>query len=402
MASSLYNYTITYIKNSKTEKIDIWATDEKALKSHMRYPKNIINIQVKNRFQPMKLKKSIKNIDEIIDNLDLLLRANIKIDEAIALLQDRYKSGTNEHIFLSEFLTHLQKGDNISAVFQNTRYHINQDIVSFMKLADSADNIANIVSNLNTILKKSKDIRETIQAKFRYPIMLAFMLVVSAVFLFVVVLPKFSYIFSVFGENLPYITVLFLKLKTHFLSVFGLGVGMCVVVVSSYKLARVRHIKFRILTDKIKLFHIGFISKILYQIEIYKLFLSLLSVLKANYNFTTALQIAKETMTNSYILSRLDNMLAGLEKGDSIYDLFESSKLFEPFVYRLVGFSQLNRDIDETIGKISFIYENRLSKNIDNLSAVIEPVLIIVIGLFVLFMMLAIFLPVWELGTIIR
>ncbi len=396
------NYNITYLQNNQIKKISLKAEHTSTLQKHKLYPKNILKIKKLHSFELFKIKTKVKHIDNIIDNLDILLKANIKIDEAIKLLLDTYKSNTNENIFLLDFLKNIEDGKDISSVFENSKYNISNDISSFMRLANKADNIGLIISSLNNILTKEKTIKQNIKTKFTYPFMLFVVLVFSVVFLFVVVVPKFEYIFSTFGEDLPYITVLFLKLKNNFVSFVIVLSATFIFAWLIYDTARNNYKNIKIATDKIKLFKLWFISEIVYTFEMSRLFLSISSVLKAFYKFETALNISKDATTNSYILNRIETMMTHIKKGDSIYKVFENSKLFEPFVCRLVGFSQQGSNIDKTIDKISFLYEDKLNKKVNTLSSVIEPVLIIIIGLFVLFMMLAIFVPVWELGSIIK
>ena len=148
--------------------------------------------------------------------------------------------------------------------------------------------------------------------------MLFVVLVFSVVFLFVVVVPKFEYIFSTFGEDLPYITVLFLKLKNNFVSFVIVLSATFIFAWLIYDTARNNYKNIKIATDKIKLFKLWFISEIVYTFEMYRLFLSISSVLKAFYKFETALNISKDATTNSYILNRIETMMTHIKKGDSI------------------------------------------------------------------------------------
>ncbi len=394
------DYEIIYQQNNKQTKIKISTDDLDRYISNNLKNKNIIDIDKKQNLIPKSYK--VKKIDEIINSFDIMLQANIKLDEVVLLVRDGYKANSNEYLFLSNVYDCMKAGKPIYEAFALPQFKINNTIVSFLKLAQDSGEMKKTIKSLSLILKKSTQIKEKIYSKLKYPLILLTVLMVSFIVIFMVVVPKFEYIFSQFDTKLPYITVLFLKIKENFL--FYLFVVLFFMFFSSlvirYLKQNYKDIKLRL--DKVALFYIPYFSSAVFLFEKYRFFMTIKTIIRANYKFETALKISKNSTTNSYILDKLDKIQLSIEQGDEIYSSFENSKLFDSWANRLLLSSQQSGDNLSVISKIDTIYEDKLNKKIENISLMIEPILIVLIGLFVLFMMLAIFLPVWELGTIIK
>jgi MSHA biogenesis protein MshG len=108
--------------------------------------------------------------------------------------------------------------------------------------------------------------------------------------------------------------------------------------------------------------------------------------------------IVSEAIGNSYIASKLDQMRVGIEKGDSISRMARSTQLFPPLVVQMIMVGEETGNISDMLIEVADFYESEVDAELKNIASVIEPILIVVIGMMVLVLALGIFLPMWNLS----
>ena len=111
-----------------------------------------------------------------------------------------------------------------------------------------------------------------------------------------------------------------------------------------------------------------------------------------------AITIVATAIGNSYISSKLENMRIGIEKGDSISRMARSTQLFPPLVVQMLMVGEETGNISDMLLEVADFYETEVDAELKNIASVIEPVLIVIIGIMVLVLALGIFLPMWNLS----
>ena len=105
---------------------------------------------------------------------------------------------------------------------------------------------------------------------------------------------------------------------------------------------------------------------------------------------------------NSYIASKLQKMRLGIEKGDSVSRMAASTQLFPPLVIQMIIVGEEVGNIGDMLLEVADFYEIEVDADLKNISSVIEPILIVIIGMMVLVLALGIFLPMWNLASVIH
>ena len=136
--------------------------------------------------------------------------------------------------------------------------------------------------------------------------------------------------------------------------------------------------------------------------QLYKLFLMIDIMLKSNYEFYKALISSKLLLKNKYLLDKIrliDNLL---QNGESIKDSFYKTEIFDDIVLNLINTAEVSNSLCIAIDEIKKIYKNRFNDKINLLTSLIQPIFLIVIMGLILWIVLGIFIPIWDMGNMIK
>ena len=160
--------------------------------------------------------------------------------------------------------------------------------------------------------------------------------------------------------------------------------------------------KFRYFIHKILVTRIFLIKDVYFNMQMYKLFLLIDIMLESNYEFYKAFISSKILLENKYLLDKMliiDNLL---QNGKSINDSFLKTQIFDDIVLNLINTGEISNSLSITINEIKKIYKNRFYDKMNLLTSLIQPVFLIVMMTLILWIVLAIFMPIWNMGTMIN
>lgn len=127
-------------------------------------------------------------------------------------------------------------------------------------------------------------------------------------------------------------------------------------------------------------------------------FLCITILLNDKYTFQTAFLNAKVLMRNNYLKAKLKVINQQIQSGKSILFAFENTKLFDDLILRLISVGEQSNSLNITINEVEKIYSKRMEKAFKSFATNIEPIFFILISTFIVWLMLAIFMPIWNLS----
>ncbi|MDC0932398.1 type II secretion system F family protein [Arcobacteraceae bacterium] len=200
-------------------------------------------------------------------------------------------------------------------------------------------------------------------------------------------------------DDIPFSTYLLITMQEMFEKywlVLSLSVVFFMVLVSMLIQ------KYRYMYDKSLLLKIPLFSKMIQSYYFYRLFLSLSIIVKSKYQFQVAISNSKNIVNNLYVQKMMERVLLDIKNGISISESFERSNLFDNLTMKLLNTADNTNNYETILSDITIQYKKQFHKSLKNFSSSIEPMLIFIISLVVLWLILAIMLPIWNLGTVIN
>ena len=363
-------------------------------------PKNIIKIKQLKSFKeyisiPLSTSDDIKNL---FKELNIILNTHLSLKEAIDIL---LKSSQNIKInkVLVSIKFALENGQPLVEALQIYKSYLGELPILFLDMGIKNGNINESINALTIILTKTQKAKKDFIEALTYPIFLAISLVLSFILIFNFVIPKFEQVFLQFSDNLPFATkaLLFTKdfLYDFHIFIFVFIIGIIFSFKHFYK-------KYKTLFDKVIVSNIPIFSDLYRDFILYKFLLSLSSLVKANYQFINALKNSKSIVTNEFILYKINQLINDINNGSTISQAFNDTKLFNDTTIRLLHIAQKSNKLETVLNDIVNVYQEKLDDNIKLFSSSIGPLFIGIIAMFVLWLVFALMLPMWDLGSVLN
>jgi general secretion pathway protein F len=389
-------YKIYYQKNNKINILNLEALNTKMLLNNKSYPENIIYVKELNNTNNLFFINENEKL-ELFYELKTMLDANLEIKYIIDILLQGDFNKQNK-IFLKDISIAIENGQNIYDSIVHHKTYIGNSII-FFKISQKTSNLKASISAMYEMIKIQKEIKNNILEVLTYPIILLFSIIFTIVILFIYVIPKFENIYLQLGSNLPYSTELLLNIKYYITNQYILLIVILFIILNIFKVLSNIFIYEK---DKIILNYIPIFSQIYKNIIFYKLFLSVSLQINSKESFYNALQNSEGIVSNIYFKSKLLYILKDIKNGKSIHYSFKKTNMFDLFTLRLLHTAQITNQYEDILKNIVNIYKINIQKDINKFKIYYQPLLIFIISSIILWLVLAVMSPIWDLGSIIK
>lgn len=391
-----------YYQENKEEKCQIIRTSSL---ENIDLPKNIIKIKEIKEFDYKYIQQlSTANEEQIIElfiQLSIMLESNILLVDAIAILQKSIKNRFLQNI-LKTMNSALQNGKPIYTALEKYEKNLDSTIIPFFKIFEKNGNIKSVISALATLLKSKIKNKRDLKTSLRYPIIVLFTFIFALAMIFSFVIPKFENVFLQYQMQLPIATIILLELKNFFLNYSFYLFVFLVVSWLFIKYLINRYERFALLKDEFIIKYLPLFGKLLKTYEMHNFFVALDILIKSKYEFHLSLENALLLIKNKYLLARMSSINKYLKNGKSIAYAFNATELFDELVISLIRSGEAGNSIDICIERLQVMYEKEFDKRVKTLSSVIEPIFFILISSLILWIMLAIFTPIWNMSEMLN
>lgn len=291
----------------------------------------------------------------------------------------------------------IEAGLNLTDSLKHYEYEVGGITIAMIRMGEMTGSLAESFNKLATILESIKQNRDNIKKALRMPLISLAALIGAFIFLVLVVVPKFKGIFAKFGADLPLPTRLLLNIE-QILS--GYGVFILIFLAGAYLTHRRFYFQkesYRYKVDRflLRIYPVGIIIRLS---MLQRFVMVMAELLKAGIPLTESLQTAAETVENRFLKETLFGVNATIRRGSSLAEALDETELFERMVIQMVKSGEASGQIDVMLGRIAEYYKTRFQSLVDNIGAIIEPMLMIVVAGMVLLLALGIFLPMWDLA----
>ncbi|MCT7466994.1 type II secretion system F family protein [Aliarcobacter cryaerophilus] len=391
-------YRVKYQENGKI-KVDI-VDDDKLL--FIKKSKNILEIKEINKIFYI-FKKEIridnKKLAQLFYELNLMLKSNINISDALEILIKNRKEKK-----IVEFLKTINYAFSNSKPIKDElkRFKIDDTVKSFLQISQNSANLDLNIEAISTLLNETKDIKKSFYKAISYPIFLLISFLISIFIIFLFVVPNFKTIFAQSQNNLPIATKILLAMEDFFVNhtLFIIIIPFLVLffIWIFYKISK----SFRSFLDKFLFKTLPISSKIYQNFEFYKLFLMIDIMQKSKYEFHKAFETSRLLVKNKYLLDKIQIIDNLLQNGKTISYSFKNVDIFDDIVLNLLNTGEVSNSLELTIYEVKKIYKNRFDDSINFIILLIQPIFLLLMASLTLFIVLAIFTPIWDMGSMIR
>ncbi|MEN9868727.1 MAG: hypothetical protein RL748_4317 [Pseudomonadota bacterium] len=324
-----------------------------------------------------------------------LLKAGVPILRGLAGLQESSVSKSFSRV-LKDIRESLDAGRELSAAMRRHPTVFSTFYLSMVRVGELTGRLEEVFLRLFDHLEFDREMRARVKSALRYPMFVVAAMIVAMVVVNLFVIPAFVKVFASFHAPLPLMTRILIATSKFTVDYWPiLLLGLIATVVGATMYVRTPDGLYR--WDRLKL-RLPIAGKILLKGTLARFARSFALSSRSGVPIVQALNVVAATVDNAYLSSRVEQMRDGVERGESILRTAVHAGVFTPVVLQMIAVGEETGDLDELMDEIAQMYEREVDYELKTLSAQIEPILIIFMGIMVLVLALGIFLPIWELG----
>jgi type IV pilus assembly protein PilC len=332
-------------------------------------------------------------------NLGGMLQAGLPISRALSVLQKQTKNPKLSKILVS-LVNDITSGGTLSSGLSKFPNVFSTLFVSMAKAGEESGNLSGALSEIGVSLEKSHALTKKIKGALIYPGIILSAMVVIGVLMFAFVVPTLAGTFKELGVVLPLSTRILVFLGNFFsnnlILTFAILIG---IVIGLYLLFSAKFVAKYIDFVLVKLPVIGNLTK---ELNTARTARTMSSLLSAGVSITRATEITKDVVQNSYYKKILNEVKISIEKGAPFSETFEAHPdLYPVMMSEMIQVGEETGKLSEMLIQIALFYEGEIENATKNLSTIIEPFLMIIIGAGVGFFAISMISPLYSiLGNI--
>ena len=324
-----------------------------------------------------------------------LLKAGVPIMRALAGLQESSSSKPMKAVIQS-VRESLDSGRELALSLAQHPSVFSTFYLSMVRVGEMTGRLEEIFLRLYHHMEFEAFMRDQIKAALRYPSFVITAMAIAIVVVNVWVIPAFAKTFKGFGAELPLMTRGLIAFSDFMVMSWYWLIAGVVAAIFGFK-AWVRSESGQYKWDKFKL-GIPIAGRIVRKATLARFARSFALASKSGVPIVQALTTVSLTVDNAYISQKIADMRDGVERGESVLRTALQAKIFTPVVLQMIAVGEESGSLDDMMEEVAELYQREVEYEIKNLSAAIEPILIVFLGILVLILALGIFLPIWDLG----
>jgi len=333
-------------------------------------------------------------------HLYLMIKGGLPITEALETLKEETKSKTFKKT-LEDIIKRIQEGETLNQSLARHPKIFDQFFQGIIKIGEKSGTLEENLQYLNSKLRSDYEIRRKTKGALLYPLIVISLAVIMGFFISLFVLPKAMEVFQMFKFELPLSTRILIA-STSFLKKNWLWVVIFIIFLIFLPQILKRFRFFRYFFDKISLSFPVF-GPVFKNINLVQFSQSFYTLLKSGIPIVETFDICIQNLPNEVLKKSLVLVKAEVEKGGKISQgLKNSSKIFPPIFSQMVLVGEKSGSLENSFLYLSQFYQEEVDSALKNISIVLEPLLLILVGLFVGFVALAIITPVFKFTGSIR
>ncbi len=324
-----------------------------------------------------------------------LLKAGVPIMRALAGLQESTQNPTFAAL-IQDLRESLDSGRELSSAMRRHPKVFSPFYVSMVQVGEMTGMLDETFIRLFDYLEFERDMRERIKTAMRYPSFVIMAMAVAIIIINLFVIPAFAKVYAGFHTELPTITKMLIGFSGFMVNYWLLMLAMLV--------ATVMGLRFYISTpdgrykwDKHK-FKLPVVGTIILKATLSRFARGMALSFKSGMPILQGMNVISLVVDNEFMRSRIEQMRDGVERGESILRTAVDAEVFNPVVLQMIAVGEESGDMDGMMFEVAEMYEREVKYEVANLSAKIEPILIVALGIMVLILALGVFLPMWDLG----
>ncbi len=339
----------------------------------------------------------VKNLLIFTQELSTLISAGLPLDRSLGILGTLTE---NERLSeaVKDVLKRIEGGNSLAEALGNHPRIFSKLYVNMVKAGESGGFLEVILSRLAQYLQSTKEIRDYLISVMIYPLILMMVSGVSIVILMTFVIPRFARIFSDMGQAIPLSTQIMLSISYSIKSYWWIGLGIILMIYLGLRIYNQDEER-RLRWDKFKLRWVA-IGDLIKKVEVARFSRTLGTLIQSGVSILPALNLVKEISQNRVISRSIALVHDRLREGKAISKSLEEAGVFPPLAVHLISVGEETGKLDAMLIKVAESYEENVRNTIKRFVSLLEPLIILVMGAVVGFIVISMLLAIFSINEI--
>lgn len=348
-------------------------------------------------FRPRKVR--LTDLVVMSRQMATLVKAGISVVETLDAVAEQ-----SENPVLSAALIQARQdvigGDSLSQAMRKHPKVFNEVYCALVEAGEVGGMLEHTLEVAAEEFDKQQTLREQVRSALAYPIIVVVAAVVVVIFMLAYIVPIFAKIYRQFNADLPAITRMLVTVsevgRHWWLLIALMLVGVILLIRQYYASDQGRHV------IDAALLKMPVFGNVLHKIAVAQFTNTWAGTTKGGIPIISALQVAARTSNNVIIRDAVMRVAEDVHSGTSLATSLEEKGQFPPLVTRMVASGERSGNLDEMLQELTHFYERDIEYAVQRMTRMMEPMLTVVVGSIVLFVLLALYMPVWNLARVIR
>lgn len=340
-----------------------------------------------------------KDITILTRQLATMLTTGVPIVQALKLVGDNHRKAEMKSI-LAQITKSVEAGTPLSKAMRTASAHFDTLYVDLVETGEMSGNLPEVFERLATYREKSEQLRAKVIKALIYPSMVVLVALGVSYLMLTMVIPEFESMFKGFGAELPWFTQQVLKLS-HWVQAYSLWVLIALgAALFGLKTLRKNSLQIRLKTSRLGL-KFPIIGNVLAKASIAKFSRTLATSFAAGIPILASLKTTAKTSGNVHFETAINEVHRDTAAGMPMYIAMRNTEAFPEMVLQMVMIGEESGQLDDMLNKVATIYEFEVDNTVDNLGKILEPLIIVFLGTVVGGLVVAMYLPIFNLMSVL-
>ena len=327
--------------------------------------------------------------------LESMLKAKVSIIEALEMLENQEKNKNFKSIIRGIRIS-IEEGNTLSVSFERYKDTFGLTFFNMVRAGEEGGDIPSALNELTLYMTKMEKIKSDIKRALTYPLIIFFTAIVLFFFIIFFIVPSFADIFQKEGAYIPYATLLILNISDFIiknLSYIVITLLCLILTIHHFYLSKVGS---KIIDNYI--FNIPFIGSVYKKSILARFSRTIYSMLRVNVTVLQSLTTTLKSVKNEQFRHALNEIKSKIEEGYTLSGAIKSNSFFPSAISSMISIGEKSGQVSKMFFRVALLYEEELDESISFVSKIIEPIIMLVIGIFIGTLLLIIYLPIFKMA----
>ncbi|MFI3180920.1 MAG: type II secretion system F family protein [Methylococcales bacterium] len=343
-------------------------------------------------------KLSTKNIVLFTAELAMLLESGLPLDRSLVVLMDLASNDEALRKVIERVLEKVKGGVSLADALEQQSGVFSKFYLNMIRAGEAGGNLDQVLNHMAVYLESSQELKETVSTALIYPAILLVMSLASLFIMLTFVVPQFSEMFASAGKTLPISTQIVVGLAAWLQSYWWIVIGGVFSIVSYFKI-QLGNSETKKIWDGHWL-KLPLIGEMILNKEIANITRTLGTLLRNGVSILPAFSIVCETVDNLVVASALHDTQEQLKQGKTLFDALEQKAIFPKMAMQMIKMGEETGHLEVMLLRIATIYDKQLRVSIARMLALLEPTLIITLGIMIAGIIVSILLAILSVNDL--